>query len=628
VIETPEKHFLVLELLEGGELFDHIVSKSRLPESEAAGIIRQLLHALNHMHSRGFAHRDLKPENVLVASRPKSSTCCSCLVPVVKIIDFGLCADNKTASLSNGTPTAITALETCCGSPSYAAPELLSSNVATYSGPLIDVWSLGVVSFALMIGRLPFDHENLSVLYGMIKAGLKPNHLPIWLTADAKSFLKDCLTVDPRQRSNVETLLTHPFITKHPIVCKGSLCRFRELTSNGKELLVSNLDEEALAKVMSTFPGIDSKVIRSRIRTNGLDYISATYFLWKEELSRSVEKSETAKKSLFDEATNKGSPSGRPSVVGATTRRQSIAPQPYKQSPVVTANRPPRVPVRRLVTNTMESPLVSSTPTEARARVPRPRPSICPPSQAVTTVPSVSSPATRRPSMNQAARNPFSPVRTPLSPTSRQSVNVPPPALTNKKEGEYDALTPAKTYLREVVRTPASEITNKKAKSSLLRKLIDSVSSSAKKRSASESRGTPNSGLDSSLRWIKDTKDAKNIVCMPFFSDPTAAASSLESVLKSVGIEVAPSRKNHPFLLSCVKRSTRGEEVRFVLELCSLGTAKTLCIQRRRLRGSSWQYKEVCEQILILCNNSMASVRDQTSDSEFGFKSSQVSSAV
>ncbi|KAI1291902.1 Maternal embryonic leucine zipper kinase [Halotydeus destructor] len=136
VIETDKSIYLVLEYCSGGELFDYIVAKQRLSENESRGIMRSLIQCLAYIHEKGYAHRDLKPENILFDSNHN-----------VKLIDFGLAAHpSDSAALSH--------LETCCGSPAYAAPELIAGH--KYSGPAVDVWSAGILLYALLVGQLPF----------------------------------------------------------------------------------------------------------------------------------------------------------------------------------------------------------------------------------------------------------------------------------------------------------------------------------------------------------------------------------------------------------------------------------------------------------------------------------------
>ncbi|NWR36968.1 MELK kinase, partial [Tachuris rubrigastra] len=131
VIETPKKIFMVLEYCPGGELFDYIISKDRLSEEEARVFFRQIVSAIAYVHSRGYAHRDLKPENLLIDEEHN-----------LKLIDFGLCAKPKGGLDYH--------LNTCCGSPAYAAPELIQGKA--YIGSEADIWSMGVLLYALLCG--------------------------------------------------------------------------------------------------------------------------------------------------------------------------------------------------------------------------------------------------------------------------------------------------------------------------------------------------------------------------------------------------------------------------------------------------------------------------------------------
>ncbi|KAK9506875.1 hypothetical protein O3M35_008728 [Rhynocoris fuscipes] len=190
VIETPFNFFMIMEYCSGGELFDHIVEKSRLSESEARAFFRQILSAVAYLHSLGYVHRDLKPENILL-DRDLN----------LKLIDFGLCAKPKGGMLSH--------LQTSCGSPTYAAPELIKGQ--KYLGSEVDVWSLGVMLYAILCGFLPFDSDNIEGLYKKILAGKYEE--PPWLSKESKQIINDMLQVDPRKRITVNELLSHPWIT-------------------------------------------------------------------------------------------------------------------------------------------------------------------------------------------------------------------------------------------------------------------------------------------------------------------------------------------------------------------------------------------------------------------------------
>jgi maternal embryonic leucine zipper kinase len=191
VIETEEKFFMVIEYCPGGELFDYIVAKDRLPEDEARVIFRQIVSAVAYIHEKGYAHRDLKPENLLLDEDQN-----------LKLIDFGLCAKPK-GGIENH-------LYTCCGSPAYAAPELIAGS--KYLGGEADLWSMGVLLYALLCGFLPFDDDNIAYLYKKIQSG--KYETPKWLSQESISILQDLLQVDPKRRIPIKQLLKHPWLMK------------------------------------------------------------------------------------------------------------------------------------------------------------------------------------------------------------------------------------------------------------------------------------------------------------------------------------------------------------------------------------------------------------------------------
>jgi len=190
VFENDSYIYLVIEYCPHGELFDYIVSKKRLGEKEARHVFRQIIAAVAYIHKQGYAHRDLKPENMLLDNSKN-----------IKIIDFGLSAKPEKGLA--------TLLRTRAGSALYASPELISGQ--PYYGNETDVWSLGVVLFALLCGFLPFDHESTSELYKKIKKGDFPT--PPWLSPRSLKILKVMLEVTPQKRINLKNIIKHEWMT-------------------------------------------------------------------------------------------------------------------------------------------------------------------------------------------------------------------------------------------------------------------------------------------------------------------------------------------------------------------------------------------------------------------------------
>uniref|UniRef100_A0A8C6V0N9 Si:dkey-16p21.7 n=1 Tax=Neogobius melanostomus TaxID=47308 RepID=A0A8C6V0N9_9GOBI len=184
VYENNKYLYLVLEHVSGGELFDYLVKKGRLTPKEARKFFRQIISALDFCHSHSICHRDLKPENLLLDEKNN-----------IRIADFGM------ASLQVGDNL----LETSCGSPHYACPEVIRGE--KYDGRRADVWSCGVILFALLVGALPFDHDNLRQLLEKVKSGVF--HMPHFIPPDCQSLLKGMIEVSPDKRLTLEAIQKH-----------------------------------------------------------------------------------------------------------------------------------------------------------------------------------------------------------------------------------------------------------------------------------------------------------------------------------------------------------------------------------------------------------------------------------
>ncbi|XP_059204499.1 serine/threonine-protein kinase BRSK2-like isoform X3 [Centropristis striata] len=184
VYENNKYLYLVLEHVSGGELFDYLVKKGRLTPKEARKFFRQIISALDFCHSHSICHRDLKPENLLLDEKNN-----------IRIADFGM------ASLQVGDSL----LETSCGSPHYACPEVIRGE--KYDGRRADVWSCGVILFALLVGALPFDHDNLRQLLEKVKSGVF--HMPHFIPPDCQALLKGMIEVNSDKRLTLEAIQKH-----------------------------------------------------------------------------------------------------------------------------------------------------------------------------------------------------------------------------------------------------------------------------------------------------------------------------------------------------------------------------------------------------------------------------------
>jgi BR serine/threonine kinase len=188
VYENKKYLYLVLEHVSGGELFDYLVKKGRLTPKEARRFFRQIISALDFCHSHSICHRDLKPENLLLDEKNN-----------IKIADFGMASLQPAGSM----------LETSCGSPHYACPEVIRGE--KYDGRKADVWSCGVILYALLVGALPFDDDNLRQLLEKVKRGVF--HIPHFVPPDCQNLLRGMIEVNPDKRLTLADINRHPWVT-------------------------------------------------------------------------------------------------------------------------------------------------------------------------------------------------------------------------------------------------------------------------------------------------------------------------------------------------------------------------------------------------------------------------------
>ncbi|XP_041710934.1 MAP/microtubule affinity-regulating kinase 3 isoform X11 [Coregonus clupeaformis] len=187
VIETERTLYLVMEYASGGEVFDYLVAHGRMKEKEARAKFRQIVSAVQYCHQKHIVHRDLKAENLLLDADMN-----------IKIADFGF---SNEFTMGNK-------LDTFCGSPPYAAPELFQGK--KYDGPEVDVWSLGVILYTLVSGSLPFDGQNLKELRERVLRG--KYRIPFYMSTDCENLLKRFLVLNPAKRGTLEEIMKDRWI--------------------------------------------------------------------------------------------------------------------------------------------------------------------------------------------------------------------------------------------------------------------------------------------------------------------------------------------------------------------------------------------------------------------------------
>ena len=249
--ENRGELYLVLEYVEGGELFDYVSSNGALPEEEAVRLFRQIIAGLSSCHRFNICHRDLKPENILLDTHRN-----------IKLADFGMAALQPKDKWLN----------TSCGSPHYAAPEIIMGH--KYRGDKADIWSIGIILFAMLNGFLPFDGGDLNTTLRLVKKG--DYYLPPNLSVEASDLIQRMLQKRPEKRICMEDIWAHPLIRKYEryhasLVPPGTLCgppapltrdfQIKQITKQ------TDIDDEILRNLQTLWHGESREELIKRLMT-------------------------------------------------------------------------------------------------------------------------------------------------------------------------------------------------------------------------------------------------------------------------------------------------------------------------------------------------------------------------
>eukprot|EP01135_Chromosphaera_perkinsii_P008945 Nk52_evm1s1532 gene=Nk52_evmTU1s1532 len=244
VIDTTDYLFLVLELASGGEIFDYLVSHGRMKEKDARKFFRQIVSAVDYCHQKRIIHRDLKAENLLLDNYLN-----------IKLADFGF-SNNFHPSKQ---------LETWCGSPPYAAPELFQGQ--KYVGPEVDMWSLGVSLYVLVCGALPFDGTTLAKLRARILAG--KFKVPFYMSAECENLIRKLLVIDTKERYTMEQVKADPWLNEGYA---------HQLPSSYAEPMDDPTEKEAVIQMVQEL-GISREELLKSLEEQKYDHIGATFYI-------------------------------------------------------------------------------------------------------------------------------------------------------------------------------------------------------------------------------------------------------------------------------------------------------------------------------------------------------------
>ena len=291
ILQDPDKIYIIMEYCENGELFKRIIDKKKLPEEECSFFYFQLINGLEYLHSKDIIHRDLKPENLLLTK-----------YDTLKIIDFGLSNYNTYDNL----------LSTPCGSPCYASPEMITGE--KYNGFMLDIWSSGIILYAMIYGTLPFEDcdNNTDLLFKTIyKCKIKFNKSFCNLGVD---LLKKILVPDPKKRYDIPQIKNHPFYKKGKTVYLYKQKLIKDEMENNNlincgnnfvyKIMINKLNNTEYKSIDNTNRELENSILNETILKNRMRSHNKTtsenskYKEFKSKIENSMEKNDDYKRNM------------------------------------------------------------------------------------------------------------------------------------------------------------------------------------------------------------------------------------------------------------------------------------------------------------------------------------------
>lgn len=302
-ISTKRHFYLITEFIKGGDLYDYLSSQEDLHEIDICQLYQQIISAVEYIHKLGIVHRDIKPENILVDFETKT----------LKLVDFGLSNTYGRGEL----------LKTPCGSPCYAAPEMIAGH--EYNGLLSDIWSSGVVLYCMLCGELPFDDTNIKNLYHKITNGIYT--IPSNLSREAQDLLRNILNIDVKKRFNIQQIKNHPWYKLDP--------NYTEDIGLVPDLDSIHVDEDVVDAMIQNFlessaqPPSKTEIFEN-ISRNKHNEITTVYYLTLNENNKSRNASKDARtvsqiEKLRSQNLMKEQPSVKPTEQDNTTETKPFS---------------------------------------------------------------------------------------------------------------------------------------------------------------------------------------------------------------------------------------------------------------------------------------------------------------